>query len=320
MCVISLVPTFLLFMIKMSDSELARSIKYRPVPFNFVDLEAKASDFMSKVKFDANQIASEARDEVARLRAAAFAEIEQTRERARIEAESIRSHLDDLNKKLQEEESNFEKRKAQLEAETKALREQARLEEETAKKTGYEDGYNIGYSEGTAKGYADGELQATVDYAERVRNEASIQLGVQLETLMPALKIMIDRLETARQSFLQLWEQSAIHFAVLIANRAISRELPNMIDVPLRLIRESLELGTGSTSIKIRINPDDYESLKPQIDLLVDELSVAAQTQIVPDGKISSGGCVLETALGVIDNQIESRLERIEQELCFTNS
>jgi flagellar assembly protein FliH len=307
-------------MIKMSDSELARSIKYRPVPFNFVDLEAKASDFMSKVKFDANQIASEARDEVARLRAAAFAEIEQTRERARIEAESIRSHLDDLNKKLQEEESNFEKRKAQLEAETKALREQARLEEETAKKTGYEDGYNIGYSEGTAKGYADGELQATVDYAERVRNEASIQLGVQLETLMPALKIMIDRLETARQSFLQLWEQSAIHFAVLIANRAISRELPNMIDVPLRLIRESLELGTGSTSIKIRINPDDYESLKPQIDLLVDELSVAAQTQIVPDGKISSGGCVLETALGVIDNQIESRLERIEQELCFTNS
>ncbi|MDR2641909.1 MAG: hypothetical protein LBC74_03870 [Planctomycetaceae bacterium] len=301
----------------MPDKQESKVIKYRPVPFNFVDLEEKATSFMAKVKSDALQVASQARNEVIRLRETALAEIERTRENARIEAETIRRQLDELNRKLREEETNFQNRKTQLEAEAKALREQLRIDEEAAKKSGYDEGYKLGYNEGNAKGYADGELQATVDYAERVRNEASVQLGVQLETLLPAVKTMIERLDTARQSFLQLWEQSAIRFSVLIAERAISRELPNMIDVPLRLVRESLELGVGSTSMKVRLNPYDYESLKPQIDLLVDELSVTAQTRIVADEKIARGGCVLETALGIIDNQIKSRLERIEQELCM---
>jgi flagellar assembly protein FliH len=302
----------------MSEKQESKVIKYRPVPFNFVDLEEKASDFIAKVKSDAIRIASQARDEIVRLRASAFSEIERTREDARIEAETIRYQLDELNRRLREEELNFQNRKMQLETEAAALREQLRVDEEAAKQSGYDDGYKLGYSEGNAKGYADGELQATVDFAERVRNEASVQLGTQLETLLPALKTMTSRLETARQSFLQLWEQSAIRFSVLIAERAIARELPEMFEVPLGLIRESLELGTGSTSMKIRLNPDDYESLKPQIDLLVDELSVAAQTRIVADEKIARGGCVLETALGIIDNQIKARLERIEQELCMT--
>ncbi|MDR1484688.1 MAG: hypothetical protein LBT09_07675 [Planctomycetaceae bacterium] len=302
----------------MPEKPESKAVKYRPVPFNFVDLEERATDFMAKVKSEALQVASQARNEVIRLRESAFAEIERTRESTRVEAETIRRQLDDLNKQLRDEEANFQKRKIQLEAEAKALREQLRVDEEAAKTSGYDDGYKLGYDEGSVKGYTDGELQATVDYAERVRNEASVQLGAQLETLLPAVKTMIERIETARQSFLQLWEQSVIRFSVLIAERAISRELPNMFDIPLSLVRESLELGTGSTSMKVRLHPDDFESLKPQIDLLVDELSVAAQTCIVSDEKIARGGCVLETALGVIDNQIKSRLERIEQELCMT--
>ncbi|MDR2170864.1 MAG: hypothetical protein LBP59_12040 [Planctomycetaceae bacterium] len=301
----------------MPEKQASKAVKYRPVPFNFVDLEEKAADFMAKVKSDALYVATQARSEVVRLREEALSEIERTRELARVEAETIRGQLDELNRRLREEEANFQNRKLQLETEMSELREQLRIDEAAARQSGYDEGYKLGYSEGNTKGYSDGEFQATVDYAERVRNEASVQLGAQLETLLPAVKKMIELLETARQSFLQLWEQSAIRFAVLIAERAISRELPNMIDVPLRLIRESLELGTGSTAMKVRLNPDDYESLKPQIDLLIDELSIAAQTRIVADGKISKGGCALETSLGIIDNQIGSRLERIEQELCM---
>jgi flagellar biosynthesis/type III secretory pathway protein FliH len=137
---------------------------------------------------------------------------------------------------------------------------------------------------------------------------------------MPALQSMLAQFETARQSFLQLWEESAINVAAKIASRAISRELPNMLDVPLKLLRESLELGAGSTSVRIRLNPGDYAALHPQMAMLIEEIMGAAQTEIVPDGKISPGGCVLETALGVIDNQIESRLERIEQELVLVES
>jgi flagellar assembly protein FliH len=297
---------------------------YHPVPFNFVDLEAKARDYLTKVKAEALQVAAEARNEVAKIRKLAIlerekamAEVEQSRTLAQQETETIRNQLSELNKRLQTEEENFKKRKEELENEAVRLKVQLKQNEDIARKNGYEDGKKIGYEEGHAKGYGDGELQATIDYTEKVRREAEIQLGAKLETLLPALRTMLERLETAKQSFLQLWEQSAVKVAAAIAERAIGRELPEMADVPIKLLREALELGAGSTSIRIRLNPDDYDALKPQIDILVREMTNAAQTEMIPDIKISSGGCILETSLGTIDNQIESRLERIEQELCL---
>lgn len=296
----------------------AKPITYRPVPFNFVDLESKASDYLSKVKAEAVQIAAQARNEVARLREQALTEIKDARQAARDETETIRKQLDGLQKELREEEENFSKRKAELETEAARLKVELEQNTEQARKTGYDEGHALGYEEGRTQGYGDGETQALVDYSEKLRNEAAVQLGTQLETLMPALNEMVGQLETAKQSFLQLWEHSAIQIATKIAERAIGRQLPEMVDVPLRLLRETLELGAGSTSVRIRMNPGDVEALRPQVDMIVGEMGLASQTEVVADPKISLGGCVLETSLGMIDNQIEARLERIEHELVIS--
>ena len=288
---------------------------FKPVPLNFVDLEEKATAYLDRVKADAVKIAANARNEVARLREAALAEIERTRIDAQQESDNIRQRLDVLNEKLRVEEETFKKQKELHE--TERLKHQQTVKEttENARKTGYDEGYQLGHDEGRKKGYADGELQANIDHAEQVRRETEIQLGAKLETLFPALQNMVGQLEDARQSFLLLWEQSAIHVAKSIAELAIGRQLPEMIDVPLKLLRELLELGAGSANVKVRLNPVDYESLRPQVDRLIDELVSAAKMEIIPDHRVMPGGCLLETSLGVIDNQIGTRLERIEEEL-----
>ena len=304
---------------------------YSPVPFNFVDLEEKATQYIAQVRAESARVVSDTQYEVERIRQIAAAEheksaaeLEQARSQAREEAETIRKQLDELRQRLQSEEKNFKTRKEELENEAAKLKTQLKQNEETAQKTGYETGYTegkkIGYDEGHSKGYADGEMQATIDYTEKVQREAEIQLGAQLETLIPALKTMIDRLELAKQAFLQRWEQSAVKIAETIAAKAINRQLPDMIDVPIRLLREALELGTGSTSVLIRLNNEDYAALKPQIDLLIQEMMRSVQTEIVSDATISPGGCILETPHGTIDNRIESRLVRIEEELCLADS
>ena len=290
---------------------------YRPVTLNFVDLEEKATTYLDKVKTDAVRIATEARDEVARLRETTLAEIENTRSEAQRETEEIRQRLKTLHEKLQNEEASFKEQKELHDAEIIKQKQVVKESEESARKKGYDDGHQLGYDEGRKKGYADGELQASIDHTEQVRREAEIQLAAKLETLFPALQNMVDQLEAARQSFLLLWEQSAIHVAKSIAERAIGRQLPEMIDVPLRLLRESLELGAGSASVKVRLNPADYEALRPQVDSLIETMAVATKMEVIADHRTSLGGCLLETSLGVIDNQIGARLERIEQELCL---
>jgi len=273
------------------------SAAYRPVPFNFCDLERKAQDYLAKVKQDALAIATHARDEIAKMRDEAQKELAF----AKKEAARVREQGEALDKRLAEEHSALDTRRREV--------------EETAQKNGYESGYKSGYDEGRQKGYSDGEVQAMTDYAEKVRREAEIQLAGKLETLLPALQTTVRNLETVQQSFLLHWEKSAIGVATAIAERAISRQLPEMVDVPLKLLREALELAVGCTQMKIRLNPTDYETLQPQIDLLIAELSGAAATELVPDHKVSPGGCAIETSLGIIDQRIESRLDRIQMEL-----
>ena len=295
---------------------------YSLAPFNFVDLEDKATKYIAQVNTEAAKIVADTRSEVERVRQAAAAErdksaaeIEQTRSEARQEAETIRKQLDELRQRFQTEEENFKTRKEQLEEEAVKLKEQLKQNEETARKTGFDEGKKLGYDEGHSKGYADGEMKAMIDYAEKVQREAEIQLGAKLETLLPALTTTIDQLETAKQTFLQQWEQSAVKVSQAIAAKVIDQQLATMPDIPLRLLREALELGTGSTSMRIRLNKDDYESLKPQIDLVIQEMTRSMQTEIVGDPSISPGGCILETPQGIIDNQIETRLARIDEEL-----
>jgi flagellar assembly protein FliH len=297
---------------------------YNLVPFNFVDLEEKATQYLAQVKAEAAQVIADARNEVERLQKSAIAEreksatdIEQTRSKAKEEAETIRKQLDELRNRLQTEEDNFKTRKEQLESEAIKLKAQWKQNEDLARKKGYDEGKKVGYDEGHSKGYSDGEMKAMIDYSEKVQREAEIQLGTKLETLLPALKTMIDRLDVAKQAFLQRWEQSAVKVAEAIAAKAIDRQLPEMVDVPIRLLREALELGTGSTSIRIRLNQDDYDALHPQIDLVIREMTRSVPTEIVRDGTVAPGGCILETPQGMIDNRIGTRLARIEEELCL---
>ena len=295
---------------------------YNLVPFNFVDLEEKATNYLAQVKAEAAQVVTNAQNAVEHVRQTAaaeweksIAEIEQTRSQAKEEAETIRKQLDGLHQRLQAEEENFKTRKEQLEDEAVKLREQLKQNEDTARQNGYEEGKKVGYDEGHSKGYTDGEMKAMIDYAEKVQREAEIQLGAKLETLLPALSTMIERLDMAKQSFLQQWERSVVKVAEAIAAQAIARQLPEMIDVPLRLLREALELGTGSTSVRIRLNTDDYETLRPQMDILIREMTRSVPTEIVSDISVSPGGCILETPQGTIDNRIETRLDRIQEEL-----
>ncbi len=136
-------------------------------------------------------------------------------------------------------------------------------------------------------------------------------LEQRLETLAPA----IDAIQRARRDWLAHWEQRAVHVAAAIAKRVIRRELDKAPEIPLALVREALELATGSPRIRIRLNPGDHPTLSDSAMTIAERLTPLAQAEVVADESVSPGGCVLETQHGVIDQTFEAQLARIEEEL-----
>jgi len=141
------------------------------------------------------------------------------------------------------------------------------------------------------------------------------KLGQQLQTLLPALRATIEEIQRSKQGWVAHWEQRAIHLSAAIAARVCRRELEKQPEIPLQLVKEALELSAGSGQVRVLLNPQDLAALAPKLQQLAAEVSRLAPAEWVADERIAPGGCRLETQHGAIDQQFETQLKRIEEEL-----
>jgi flagellar assembly protein FliH len=165
------------------------------------------------------------------------------------------------------------------------------------------------------------KVRAQAEQAGRKAAEAAIEkvldekVAKQMQTLAPALDRAVAQIVDSQADWQRHWEQSIVSLACALAGRIIRRELRHQPDIALTWIRESLELVSGAGEITVRLNPAEVATLRNQVDSLVATFAPAAQATIVADESITSGGCRIETQFGSIDQQLETLLGRISEEL-----
>jgi flagellar assembly protein FliH len=137
----------------------------------------------------------------------------------------------------------------------------------------------------------------------------------QLQTLVPAMQQAVDAMRDARQSWLQHWEKQGLHLATAIAQRIIRREVAQKPEITLDLIREALELAAGSPRLTLRLNPADHVALGDRVTTLTSQLARLGETRVISDPTITPGGCRVESEFGTVDQQLETQLARITEEL-----
>lgn len=147
--------------------------------------------------------------------------------------------------------------------------------------------------------------------------EASLRAKIdqQVQSLVGALQQAVQSITQSHQAWQQQWETHGVRVAVAIAARIIRREIVQNHEIPLELVREALQLASGQQRIIIRMNPADHAALAGKAEQIVRELGQVAETQLIPDAAVSPGGCRVETPYGAIDQQIETQLARITEEM-----
>lgn len=153
------------------------------------------------------------------------------------------------------------------------------------------------------------------DAEEKVRREITAENAQRMAALLPAMQQAIEDIRHAKQAWLAHWEKSAVGVAAAIAQRLVRRELAASPEITLTLVREALELAVGGDQVRLHLNPDDLQTLGSQLETLTKELSHLAASEVIANPTISRGGCRVETRFGVIDQQFEAQLKRIEEEL-----
>jgi flagellar assembly protein FliH len=161
--------------------------------------------------------------------------------------------------------------------------------------------------------------QAEVDglKAARVNMQAQIEAEAtrRMEQILPALRSVVAETAAAKEAWLAKWERDGVHLATRIAERILRRELAVRPELPLVLVRESLELSASGEGVRISLHPDDLTAFGPQIEALLREMKRGGNAEVVADATIGRGGCRVETQHGAIDQRLEAQLDRIEEEL-----
>jgi flagellar assembly protein FliH len=156
-----------------------------------------------------------------------------------------------------------------------------------------------------------GRAQARAEFDAAVAAEVEKRMQV----LTPTVRQIAHSLDTARAECLTRWENAGLDVALAIAQRIIRREVQQTPQIGLALVRESLELAAGSTEIKLLMHPADVTDLSSALETLLAELGVLGRCEIVSLDSIERGGCRVETRCGSIDQQFETQLARIAEEL-----
>ena len=141
------------------------------------------------------------------------------------------------------------------------------------------------------------------------------RLDQQLGEILAALRQAVTHIEQSRHAWQQHWEQHAVHLAAAIAARICRRQLARQPEISLTWIREALALAGNNTEVVLRLHPDDHAPLAQQIEKLKSELTGLGAVKIIADPAITAGGCRVDTQFGSLDQQLESQLARITEEL-----
>jgi type III secretion protein L len=110
-------------------------------------------------------------------------------------------------------------------------------------------------------------------------------------------------------------EHAVVHLAVRVAEKIIGEQLLLSPQTIVSIVREGLKSIRSEKSLVLKVNPEHVELLRQSTHRLQDLLGTDCHIRVVGTPSVASGGCIIESELGVIDAQMETQLRCLEDAL-----
>jgi type III secretion protein L len=109
-------------------------------------------------------------------------------------------------------------------------------------------------------------------------------------------------------------EQDVLRLSVKIAEKIIGREIKRDSKTLADIVANALRNVRRNESVTVRVNPGDAGKLETWREGL-DPTGRARFLEVVPDPRVATGGCVIESESGAVDAQLETQLRVLERAL-----
>lgn len=162
-----------------------------------------------------------------------------------------------------------------------------------------------------AKNYAENLRLEVEAEAEEIRVNA-YQNGKE-SALSETLNLLLESREIREKTFVET-EQDILRLSVKLAEKIIGQEIKTDKKVIAEIVSNALRNTKRQDKITVRVNPNDFSTVQEHFAML-SQSSRSSFVDIVPDPKVASGGCIIESEVGTVDARLETQLRALEKAL-----
>jgi flagellar assembly protein FliH len=178
-----------------------------------------------------------------------------------------------------------------LEAETQKIRDEATITIEQNRQAAYDDGY--------ATGAAEAEQKCLKEFTK------SFQI----------IRKITDTYHHSVEELISREEQEMLRLIIAIARKVVDVEVQLDPDVVLSVLKNSLNLLNDRRSIRIHVHPQDWTAVKNSLAGLNLKVELPRDVEVVSSPSVSPGGCLVDSASGSIDADIDTQFDEIKRKL-----
>ncbi len=170
------------------------------------------------------------------------------------------------------------------------------------------------HAEGRAEGLAEGRKTGQ----QAALAEAREQFATDQSALQSSLSKLMADLGERREQLYASARRDVVVLAIVIASRIV-RRFASLEDIAPQAATEACEEALGllqaANEVVIRTHPDDAASIERLSDQVAEQARSSRHLRIVKDESVGRGGVRVAAADTAIDATIDSRIERIAEEL-----
>jgi flagellar assembly protein FliH len=160
-----------------------------------------------------------------------------------------------------------------------------------------------------------GLAEARQAFAAEVEQRAQQLTDDRTRTATNACQQAVSNLESETVKWLQEWRNRTVNLAIAMAEKLVRQSMSSGVE-PLRVwLEEALMMMRDAREVQVLVHPDDFTWAGRYLQSMTRHLPLAGQAEVLPDPQVSRGGCIVRCPQGHIDQQLETQLQRLGEQL-----
>jgi flagellar assembly protein FliH len=156
---------------------------------------------------------------------------------------------------------------------------------------------------------------AQAEVQQQIQQRAAELTDQRCKTAIAGCQQTVQQLTESMNEWLTQWRDQTIQLAARMADKLVRSQMQDNNELLRVWMEEAISALRDARELRVLVHPDDFAVAGRFLQSLMRSASPSGQVEVLPDPNVKPGGCIVKSSHGQIDQQLESQLMRLTEQL-----